>query len=269
MGNEITLKEHYKRKKTLERLARLDESAGPLVTEEIDRRFMATALNAVKRLQSIDFGPLTRLDNARDKAVLDVTKITSGESGPGILDRLMSMFRGQRSPIYDALAFGSAIANFFPLLSEYIEALASKGGKQIDTSATLDASLGGDELRDSMRKLVVSGLKPGRTLADLGKNWVKKYLENGLDDLAEQLMHASVEDIRKIAASVKQATTTVKQVSQEVPKQQEPEKTDDESQVRVKSAYTKIKPTLGDLSSDDRKMVANVLKVLDSNGLLK
>lgn len=268
MSNEMnTLKKQFKQKVRKEKLLNLDENTKERLNEEIDQKLLSIVIETVKKLQTINFGSITILDEARDSAVLDVTQIATAIDKPGFINKIASFFRNDKSPVFDALAFGSAISNFFPMLSKYANAMASKGGKEVDDSLTL-AELSGqsEELTNAVKNMITKGLKPSGVLANLGAGWNKKYIKQSPDELADQIMQAPISEIGQVAESVKNAT---KQVTQVATKAAQKNETPNQDVSKIQSAYTKIKDELGDMNNDKKQIVANVLKALANSDLLK
>lgn len=272
MSNATTLKDRYKKKQDLavtrEKLRKLDEAARQRLHEELDQKMLSNIVATVKKLQAIDFGSMEILDQARDAAVLDVTKTATGDQKRGLMNRIASLFRSDKNPLFDALAFGSAIANFFPQLAQLVEALGSKGGAKVNDRATLAQIAQSDEMVNAVKNVITKGLRPSGVLAKLGAGWSEKYLKGSIDDLAEQIMNTSLAEIKAVTASVKQATSNVAQVAQAA-QQRGAQQSDAPSDDKLKGTFAKIKNDLGEMDDNQMKVVAKVLKTLEQSGLLK
>jgi hypothetical protein len=221
------------------------------------------------------------LDKARDNAVQDAIKVITGDQKKGFMNSVASFFRsGKENPLFDALAFGSAISSFFPKLTQLVEALASKGGAKVDDTKTLSQIAKSDEMIDSIKKIITQGLRPNGILAKLGAGWAEKYLDGSIDDLANEIMNSTLGEIKKVASSVKQSTDNIERVSTDIPPQPKDDsaKPKDDSDTpspnadpkkQLQNAYGKIKGNLGDLDQNQRKIVASVLRELIKQNLLK
>jgi len=269
MTNQKTLSDRYAQKQKLNTTKKkLNEISRKRLNEEIDQKLLKAVIDTVKKLQAINFGKLEILDQARDAAVLDATKIASSTDKPGFMNRIASMFRDNKNPLYDALAFGSAISNFFPMLSQYAEAISAKGGAEVDGSKTL-FQISSNEMDPAIKNLISKGLRPNGALAKLGAGWAKKYLKGSIDDLVSQIMDASIDELKQISVSVKQSTTNIKQVSQAAEQKSQTGETKGEESGDMKGTYLKIKNDLGDIDDSQRKTVATVLTALKKHDLLK
>jgi hypothetical protein len=273
-NRQATLKDRYTKKQSLvvvkDKLGKLEESRQQKLNEEIDQKLLKVVVETIKRLQAINFGTITSLDQARDAAVLDVTRAAVGDQKKGLMNRLASMFRKNDNPVFDALAFGSAIANFFPMLAQYTEALASKGGQQVNDDQSLSELVNSSQMFDAIKKMITKGLRPSGVLAKLGAGWAKKYLKGSLEELVNQIIQTPLSEIKQIAASVKQSTSNISNVGQQVAQraQQQPQQSG-EAPNKVQGAYAKIKDSLGDLDDQKKQTVADVLKALEKQGLLQ
>ena len=226
-----TLKEQYEAK----RVRRLQERLGPidrrvmselkwdardqLIFEAFDKQQMAAAVDIIKKLKAVDFGALTSLAQARDAAVNDVTKVLAGDKSQGLIRKIVGLFKSEKeNPLVDVLAFSQALNNFFGQFSQYITALGGGKedqalgtivtGKSPEELADLNAvkGLGGEEKKKlgDLQKVILTGFKPEGALANLGKNWIDKYMKGkkGLQALAQDMLKMSVKDLTAIGTNV-------------------------------------------------------------------
>lgn len=224
-----TLRTQYESKKISvlkEKLERLDsdvlrESA---ILEAFDKQQMSAAIDIVKKMRAIDFKGLTSLASARDAAVADVTKVLSGGQDQGLIRKIVNLFKDNKeNPLVDTLAFANALNNFFGQFSQYVSAMNSdsknnnvtlgtlvtgKSSDELDDLGSI-SGLGGDEKKKlaDLQKVIVNGFKPEGALANIGKNWVDKYLKGrkGLQQLAKDMLKMTVKDLNVISASVTNA----------------------------------------------------------------
>lgn len=246
-----TLKEQYRAKRVRnleERLLRIDRKVmrdlnrkaineimsdprDRLIFEAFDRQQMAAAIDIVKKLKAINFGGLTSLAQARDAAVGDVTKVLAGNGGQGLIRKIVNLFKGQQeNPLVDVLAFSDAMNNFFGQFTQYVTTLG--GGDNDQTLSTIVTGKSPDELADinavkglggaekkklgDLQKVIVNGFKPDGVLANIGKNWIDKYLKGrkGLQALAQDMLKMSVKDLVAISNSVTSSLKNVAAVGQ-------------------------------------------------------
>lgn len=226
-----TLKEQYEAKQ----VRRLQERLGPidrkvmselkwdardqLIFEAFDKQQMAAAVDIIKKLKAIDFGALTSLAQARDAAVNDVTKVLAGDKSQGLIRKIVGLFKSDKeNPLVDVLAFSQALNNFFGQFSQYITALGGGKddqalgtivtGKSPEELADLNAikGLGGEEKKKlgDLQKVILNGFKPEGALANLGKNWIDKYMKGkkGLQMLAQDMLKMTVKDLTNIGTNV-------------------------------------------------------------------
>lgn len=219
-----TLKENYELRLLRNKLQQVDKAVventqQTLVLEAFNKEQMAAAIDIVKKLKTLNFGNLTTLAQARDAAVMDVTKSLAGIKDQGIIRKVVSLFKGEaENPLIDALAFADALHNFFSQFTQYIEALSSdddsqtlstlvtgKSQEELDKLGSIQ-NIGPEEKKRlaELQKVIIQGLKPEGTLANVGKNWIDKYLKGkkGLKQLAQDMMKMSVKDLKSISDSV-------------------------------------------------------------------
>ena len=237
-----SLKKIHTQKKLIElqnKLKRVDESVindfvtENLIYEAFDKQQMSAAVDIIKKLKSIDFKSLTSLSQARDIAVAEVTKVLGGSKDQGIVRKIVSLFKDEKeNPLIDTLAFADALHNFFTQFTEYINALNSSNK---DKNATLGSVVTGksqDELDDmgsidnlgteekkklaDLQSVIVKGMKPEGALANIGKNWVDKYMKGkkGLSQLAKDLLKMSVKDLQQVSNSVTSSLKNTKSVGE-------------------------------------------------------
>lgn len=276
MTNEqSSLRDRYHQKKNLkvarEKLVRLDEARRQKLNEEIDQKLMQTVVAAVKQLKQINFGQTEILKQARDAAVLDVTRAASGTQKNGLMNKIAGMFREKNSPLYDALAFGSAISSFYPQLIDYVEALGTDDGQPVDDKMSIGQIVQDDDMKTAIRGVISKGLRPSGALAKMGAGWAKKYLKGSIDDLVDQVMAAPIGELKGTAASVKQATSNVAQVAQAAAQRaQDPQAAPGQNpNEKIQNAFAKIKDSLGDMDDQKKQSVADILKSLAAADLLK
>jgi hypothetical protein len=224
----ITLKEQHRVKSLKKKLLEIDRKVVSevkentrelMILEAFDKQQMAAAVDIIKKLKTLNFGSLTTFAQARDAAVADVTKVLSGDKSQGIVKKIVNLFKDKKdNPLVDVLAFSDALQNFFEQFSQYVTALGGDDdsqtlgtavtGKSADELADLSAvkGLGGEEKKKlaQLQKIIVNGLKPQGALANIGKNWVDKYLKGsgGLRSVAKELINMSVKDLNAIAKNV-------------------------------------------------------------------
>jgi hypothetical protein len=227
-----TLKEQYVAKKLQNLQSRLHDvdkrviselKADPrdrLIMEAFDKQQMAAAVDIIKKLKALKFGNLDVLASARDAAVSDVTKVLSGDKSQGMVRKIVNLFKGDKeNPLVDTIAFANAMKNFFDQFTPYIDALAA--GKEDQTLGTLVTGKSPDEVGDieqatknvgtetkkklgELQKIILNGFKPEGALANLGKNWIDKYLggRKGLQNLTQKMMTMTVKDLKTVAQGV-------------------------------------------------------------------
>jgi len=240
-----SLKERYETKRIhvlLERLKVADKNImseswnehDMLILEAFDKQQMAAAIDVVKKLKSIQFGPLKPLAAARDAAVADVTKVLAGGKNQGLIRKIVNLFKSDKeNPLVDVLAFSSALYNFFGQFTQYIESLSTgvEGadekalgalvtGKSDEELSDINAvaGLGADEKKKlaDLQKVIMNGLKPSGMLAKIGKNWVDKYMKGrkGLQEFAKSLLRVKVATLKATAESVTSSFQNVEAVGQ-------------------------------------------------------
>lgn len=239
-----TLKEQYEAKQ----VRRLQERLGPidrrmiieiqeaafdhLILEAFDKQQMAAAIDIVKKLRTLSFGALTSLAQARDAAVADVTKVLAGDKSQGLIRKVINLFKNQKeNPLVDVLAFADALNNFFGEFTQYVSALGGEGGadqtlgtivtgKSPEELADINAvkGLGGEEKRKlgELQKVIINGFRPEGALANIGKNWIDKYLKGkkGLQAIAQDMLKMTVKDLSVISTSVTSGLKNVEAVGQ-------------------------------------------------------
>lgn len=203
-----------------------------LILEAFDKKQIAAAVDIVKKLKAINFGPITSLAQARDAAVGDVTKVISGQDTRGLVRRVIDMFKDDKeNPLVDSLAFADAVNNFFSQFTQYVAALGGEAGDD-QTLGTIITGLGEEELADAtsinglgaeakkklsdLQRVIVNGMKPEGNIAKAGKNWVDKYMKGrkGLQQLAKDMLKVKLGDVKSIASSVTTSLKNVEAVSQ-------------------------------------------------------
>jgi hypothetical protein len=203
-----------------------------LILEAFDKQQMAAAIDIVKKLKAINFGALTSLAQARDAAVSDVTAVLGGGGSQGLVRKIVNLFKSNKeNPLVDVLAFADALNNFFAQFSQYVTALGGEAGgdqtlgtivtgKSPDELEDLGAikALGGEEKKKlaELQRVIVNGLKPEGALANIGKNWIDKYMKGktGLGALAKDLMKMTVKDLNAISTNVTSGLKNAEAVGQ-------------------------------------------------------
>lgn len=241
------------------------------LTEDIDKDLLKQVVDVVKKLQTIDFSSLPSLDAARDAVVVDITNFVSGNNKPGWIDRIRGLFDSDAgNPVYAALAFGSATKSFFALFSEYINAIATKNGKTVQPGERVLDVLGGDEMVDAVRKLVVKGFQPqGRIFSSLGKDWQTRYFKGGTTELVDDIMQMEIAQLTKVVTDVRSATRDVARVATDVNAKAAPSADEAPGKKSSKDVWSQIKGEFPSTSDDDRKLIQSVLNVLINNDLIK
>lgn len=233
-----TLKEQYEAKQVKrlqERLRPIDRKViselrwspqDMLILEAFNQTQMKSAIDTVKKLKGIDFGALGSLAAGRDAALKDVTNALAGGSKQGLVRKIVNLFKSDKeNPLVDALAFCSALDNFFGQFSQYVTALGGDKqdqplstiltGKTPDEIDDLNAiqGLGGDEKKNlkNMQNVIIKGFKPDGALARISKTWVDKYMggRKGLQALAKDLLKMTPKDLNAISHSVSESMKNV------------------------------------------------------------
>lgn len=238
-----TLKEQYRTKQvsllkerlvSIDRLVIVEQRISPsdrLILEAFDKQQMTAAIDIIKKLKAIDFGSLTSLAQARDAAVSDVTRVLSGDKSQGLIRKIVNLFKSEKeNPLVDVLAFSNALHNFFTQFSQYVSALGT--GQEDQTLGTVVTGKSPDELTDlnaikglggaekkklaDLQKVIINGFKPEGALANLGKNWIDKYLKGkkGLQSLARDLLKMSVKDLTALSSNIVSNLKNVEAVGQ-------------------------------------------------------
>lgn len=241
MYQKSTLRERYEEKAKLgslkEKLKIIDENVSSyderdsLILEAFDKQQISAAVDIVKKLKAINFGPLVALAQARDAAVADVTKVLSGSDTRGMVRKIIDLFKDEKeNPLVDALAFSNALHNFFSQFTEYVTALGSNAGDDQtlgtiitgQSSENLDMASFGSLSPENRKKLtdlqnvIIKGLKPEGAIAAAGKSWSDKYLKGrkGLQQLAKNMLSVKLSDVKTISNSVISSLKNVEAVSQ-------------------------------------------------------
>jgi len=205
-----------------------------MIYEAFDKLQMKAALDILKKLKGIDFGAMTSLSQARDLAVRDVTKVLSGSKETGMIRRIVDLFKDDKeNPLVDAMAFASALNNFFGVFAEYMDALPNASdektlgaivtGKEEKDLSTSDIVGGLDNDRkkklSELQNLILTGFKPeGDMIAKLGKSWIDKYLKGkkGMQQVAKDLLKMTLKDLKSIANSVTSSFQNINSVADAV-----------------------------------------------------
>ncbi len=210
-----SLKNRRSSQTLIERLERVREVA---LSEDLDRDTMNKAIETVKRLNSINLTAVPALDQARDEAVASVSDAAAGVDGRSLGQKAIDLFRGQKSPLIDALTFASALRSFFTLLERYVDALTNKAGREaIDKNKTLNALMGDfadyndvmTRQAGSLRNIVEKGFKPDGLFARQNNDWRKRFVKASNDDIVDQIMEMTPEQLSSVTKAVKTATGEV------------------------------------------------------------
>lgn len=236
-----TLKERYESKQIEDLSARLpviSESMreDALILEAFDKAQMAAAIDIIKKLKTINFNQLESLKQARDVAVNDVNRVLGGQrdkSGTGVIRTIINLFKNKDdkdNPLIDALAFSSALNNFFSVLPEFID--ANLTGSETSDDESFGKALVGLEPSeistisgvesDKKKKLqdisnvIINSLKPEGTLAKVGISWLNKYMKGkkGLQSLANELIKMSVKNLKALSSNITSTLSNVNSVGQ-------------------------------------------------------
>lgn len=186
------------------------------INEEIDKNTINAAINAIQRLNAMDLRKIPVFDLARDEAASQATDAIAGVDDRSLTRKFVDLFREKRSPFLDALTFASALRSFFPILSKYVTVIMNKtGGPEVDHDVPLNVVVGNLEgsegkvmtrLAAGLRAIIKKGLKPDGKFSDLGNDWRKKFVNASDDEIADQIMELSINDIEDITRSVVVAT---------------------------------------------------------------
>lgn len=236
-----TLKERYEIKQVnqlQERLESIDGLVSEIVRDErsrmifeaFDKQQMAAAIDIVKKLRAINFGGISSLSKARDVAVADVTKVLGGDKSQGLIRKIINLFKDQKeNPLVDVLAFADALNNFFGQFTQYVSALGGKDDQVLGSVVTGKepneltnpgalSSLNPEEKKKlgALQNVIIKGFKPEGVLANIGKNWVDKYLKGkeGLKQLANDMLKMKLKELNAISASVTNSLKNVEAVGQ-------------------------------------------------------
>jgi len=237
-----TLKENYELKrvsKLKNRLTRIDNKImienkrDRLIYEAFDKQQSAAAFDIIKKLKTINFGALTSLAQARDAAIADVTKVLGGKNKNGPIRTIINLFKDEKeNPLVDALAFSSALKNFFEIFAQYVTSL-----NPTDKNQTLGEFVTGQDQENidflqntktmnsdqkeklaDLQRVIIKGFSPEASgaLAKLGQDWINKYLKGkkGLQLLAKDLMKTKINDLFAISSSVETSMKNVEAVGQ-------------------------------------------------------
>lgn len=210
-----TLKQRHSLKELDKRLS----GVSMLITEDLDRNTLIAAIDVIKRLNSIDLSAVPALDSARDEAVSTASDAAAGIDRRGTGTKILDLFRGQRSPFIDALALAAALRSFFPLLEKFVSAVASKDGAEAPGDVPLNQILNSERLVAGIRNVVEKGLKPDGRFARLSKDWRKRFLTASNDEIVDQIMDMSLQQVKDVTKAVAAATGAAPKVTDAVVKQ--------------------------------------------------
>ena len=275
-----------KKKLNAARLDSLNEAAQSVLTEEIDKQVMQAAIGAIKKLQNINFAEMPNLSKARDAALTDITRLAAGDDPRTRLQKLAAAFGKENGVIYSALAFGSAIKNFFSLFSQYIDAVTTRNGKAAAPDLRLE-DIGGEELHNAIRKFVHVNFKPqGGIFKRFGSDW-KKYLGDDMDKIVDDIMFLNVGELKQVINDVQTQTANVNQAAATAEKQapqaaaSNPGKpqpvdlpgenvpVDMPEDAAAKAAWGKVKGQLGNLDPAASGVAKRVIAALAAADMLK
>lgn len=208
-----------------------------LVLEAFDKDKMKLAGDLIQKLNSINFGAMKTLSNAKNLAIKDCKESLNG---PGVMQKIINLFKDkQTNPLADAVALCDALFNFFSIFPETIKSLNSEnktqaGGMNFSSDSTL-GSLFGDKEDDefdafakavknkdpkalTLQKVITTGFKPDKLLASIGKNYFTKYLngKSGMQSLTSEMLNMRVSELMTIAESVTSALKNAEVVSQAI-----------------------------------------------------
>lgn len=192
------------------KLSRIDENY--VMLEAIDRELLSQVTRLVKQLKGIDFGVMPTFSSARDAAIQDATAALAGTSKAGFVRKILSLFKNKENPLTDVVAFADAIKNFFAAMNSFIEAhKVDRNGNEIDYQgnnkdwSSVQELIAGDsnEATKNLQKIVKDALKPDSRISRISKNWLTKYLKNGVDGIVRDVMNADVSAFQQTAMNVK------------------------------------------------------------------
>lgn len=204
----------------------LDEHLSIVISEAFNRETATKAIALIKQLNSIPWpGELALFSNASKAAVAELQRVLAGQGRKkGVFNTLVNMFKRQDdNPFIDVIAYANAVHQFFSVMQEYVE--AAKEGNEV----TLGNVFKGND--DAFKKIVQKGLKPEGLIANLGTNWMKKFMKDdpdlsrlmaGLSKLPLQKLESlakhvtqklnDIDDISNAVAAADQAATSNKDV---------------------------------------------------------
>lgn len=250
-----------------------------VLNEDIDRQTMDAAINAIQKLQSIDFSNMPNFDAARDAALADVTSMLAGDDR-NFKQKVMDVFRKNDNALYRSLAFASAIHGFFPLFTKFISALTTKNNVASAGNVRIE-DIGHDNpntnanLHKSIRRFVENNFKPkGLVFKSHGSDWMRAYFGSiPLDRIIDDIMLLTLDDLKRVTGDVKRATAKV-EIAAEKTDELDVEKSSNagepsEKQQRIQSAWKKIKGSLGDVDQPTKQIAQRIMNALDNHALLK
>lgn len=248
------------------KLETLKEATLRTLGEATDQRTMSAAIDAIKNLNSIDFSSMPSFERARDAAVLDVTNMLADVDDRSFKEKLIGIFKGDDNPIYTALAFGSAVRSFFPMLTQYVEVITSRNQKEIDGSTRIE-DIGALDLNKSLRAFVEKNLQPrGLIFKAHGKGWYKKYFGNQTSSaLVNDVMFLTIDELKNVVNDVRRATKPIEKTTS---KNDDQKSTVDDPKQRVKTIWKKISDDMGDLSAAEQNIVVRTIVALQKQELL-
>lgn len=209
-----------------------------LVLEAFDKDKMKLANDLIHKLNSINFGALKTLSNAKNLAIKDCKESLSG--GGGFVQKIVNLFKkGNTNPLADTVALCDALFNFFSIFPETVKALnannkVKSGGIEFNSDSTL-GSLFDDEKEDefdafanavknkepkalTLQKVIMTGFKPDKLLTSIGKNYFSKYLngKSGMRSLTSEMLGMKISELLSIAENVTSALKNAEIVGQAV-----------------------------------------------------
>jgi hypothetical protein len=250
-----------------------------VINEDVDRETVKNAVSIIKKLQAIDFSNLPLLDQARDEVISDLASVASGDDKRGLLSKLAGFFKSNdaNNPMYAALAFGSAVKSFFTLFSEFVNSIATKNGTPPNGADRILDLLERQNVVSQVHKLATNGFKPqGKIFKKIGTDWQKKYIKALPSDIADEIMNLSFDELNKVIGAVKQATSGVPQIVQNLPAAPQqsttpavPSAGTPQKAAVVDAYWNKIKTRFTAANKNDATLIKSVIETLIDAGELK
>ncbi len=192
-----------------------------ILRENFDKQTVSKAVQVIKQLNSIKWpAELNSLKNATKNAVDELKRVIAGQGRKkGILDTVIGLFKsGKENPFLDVVAYSSALYSFFETMGKLVDALHIEGDKENMTVGQIVADSDSDMDEQMFLNIVKKGLKPAGAMAKVQTNWVKKYLNNDVEQVAKDIVNMSPSQLQDFSQHILQAISGTKEVSDKVAK---------------------------------------------------